>query len=331
MAARTLGRKTVTPAGAMVLRRTGTPLVWEERRRRRRGPARSYPGRGLRRLPDRPARRRRRTGRPAELPLIPGHEVVGVVEALGPGVIALPLWRRVGAPWLGEICGDCRYCDAGRENLCDPPEFSGFTRDGGFATHVLADPTTPFPCSGSLDPVAAAPLLCAGLIGCRCLKREGEAERIRTLRPRRCGAPSRPSSRSITDARSTPSPVPATWRRRLWRAAGGGRGWGPPTSAARAARRGDPLRARGRAGSARPGAVRKGGPVVCGGIHMSDIPCFPYHPLGRARPRLRRQSHPRRRGGVPRRRGAGRRPGRDDALPARRANPALDRPARRAA
>ena len=99
------------------------------------------------------------------LPIVPGHEIVGIVEALGPGVTALAPGRRVGIPWLGHTCGICPYCAAHQENLCDRPIFTGYGRDGGFATHVVADAAYAFPLDDFDDPVAAAPLLCAGLIG----------------------------------------------------------------------------------------------------------------------------------------------------------------------
>ena len=96
-----------------------------------------------------------------ELPIIPGHEIVGLVEALGPGSHSLSAGMRVGIPWLGRTCGRCEYCRAGRENLCDRPSFTGYTRDGGYATHVVADAafTVTLPPEG--DDVATAPLLCA--------------------------------------------------------------------------------------------------------------------------------------------------------------------------
>ena len=112
-----------------------------------------------------------------KLPLVPGHEIVGIVEACGEGVDLKP-GRRVGIPWLGHTCGCCSYCNSGRENLCDNPGFTGYTRDGGFATHVVADAEFAFPLDGFDDPVAAAPLMCAGLIGWRSLKMAGEGKRI---------------------------------------------------------------------------------------------------------------------------------------------------------
>ena len=113
-----------------------------------------------------------------KLPLIPGHEIVGRVEALGSGVRDHKLGERVGIPWLGHTCGHCPYCVSGHENLCDEPLFTGYTRDGGFASHVIADAAYAFGLPEDDDPVALAPLLCAGLIGWRSLVAAGPGERI---------------------------------------------------------------------------------------------------------------------------------------------------------
>ncbi|HEY0123720.1 MAG TPA: alcohol dehydrogenase catalytic domain-containing protein, partial [Rhizobium sp.] len=102
-----------------------------------------------------------------KLPLVPGHEIVGIVDAVGDGVDRARLGRRVGVPWLGHTCGTCSYCLTQAENLCDRPQFTGYTRDGGFATHVLADAAYAFDLDASADPISLAPLLCAGLIGWR--------------------------------------------------------------------------------------------------------------------------------------------------------------------
>ena len=110
-----------------------------------------------------------------KLPIVPGHEIVGIVEALGDGVFRPAVGARVGIPWLGHTCGCCPYCIADRENLCDNPLFTGYTRDGGFATHAVADAAFTFPLTGFDDPIAAAPLMCAGLIGWRSLRMAGEA------------------------------------------------------------------------------------------------------------------------------------------------------------
>ena len=111
-------------------------------------------------------------------PIIPGHEVVGRVDALGAGVTSLRVGERVGVPWLGYTCGECSYCRIGRENLCDRPRFTGYTRDGGFATHLVADARYCFPLGEAGDDVAVAPLLCAGLIGWRSLVMAGDGKHL---------------------------------------------------------------------------------------------------------------------------------------------------------
>ena len=112
------------------------------------------------------------------LPIVPGHEIVGIIDKVGPGVPTARVGERVGIPWLGHTCGVCPYCTTDRENLCDRPVFTGHGRDGGFATHVVADAAYAFPLSAFPDPVGAAPLLCAGLIGWRSLKLAGEGRRV---------------------------------------------------------------------------------------------------------------------------------------------------------
>ncbi|MFL9500717.1 alcohol dehydrogenase catalytic domain-containing protein, partial [Rhodopseudomonas palustris] len=111
-------------------------------------------------------------------PIIPGHEIVGRVAAVGGGVTSHQIGDRVGIPWLGHTCGVCRYCRSGMENLCDAPLFTGYTRDGGFASHAIADARYAFPLGEAGDDVAIAPLLCAGLIGWRSLVIAGDAERL---------------------------------------------------------------------------------------------------------------------------------------------------------
>ena len=113
-----------------------------------------------------------------KLPLIPGHEIVGTVEAIGKDTRGFATGEQVGIPWLGHTCGGCAYCTSGRENLCDQPLFTGYTRDGGFAEFVVADAGYVFKLNGHDDPVAAAPLMCAGLIGWRSLVAAGEAQTI---------------------------------------------------------------------------------------------------------------------------------------------------------
>jgi alcohol dehydrogenase, propanol-preferring len=111
-------------------------------------------------------------------PIIPGHEVVGRIDALGDGVSQLQLGMRVGVPWLGHTCGVCPYCRMGKENLCDRPQFTGYTRDGGFASHLLADARYCFPLGEHGDDAALAPLLCAGLIGWRSLAMAGDGKNL---------------------------------------------------------------------------------------------------------------------------------------------------------
>ncbi|WP_342587687.1 alcohol dehydrogenase catalytic domain-containing protein [Allosphingosinicella vermicomposti] len=112
------------------------------------------------------------------LPIVPGHEIVGHVLASGLGVSHFAAGDRVGVPWLGRTCGECRYCHAGQENLCDHPLFTGFTRDGGFATHCIANAAFCLPIPKEFSDAEAAPLLCAGLIGYRSLRMAGHARRI---------------------------------------------------------------------------------------------------------------------------------------------------------
>lgn len=213
---------------------------------------------------------------PAPRPVVPGHEIVGRVEALGAGVSRPAIGARVGVGWLGHACGHCPYCDAGRENLCDAPLFTGYTRDGGFATHVIADADFAFDLDGFDDPVATAPLMCAGLIGWRSLKLAGDGRRIGLygfgaaahILAQVCAWQGR-----VVYAFTRPGDAAAqTLARDLGAAWTGGSDEQPPA----------PLDAAiifAPVGTLVPtalAAVRKGGRVVCGGIHMSDIPAFPY-------------------------------------------------------
>jgi propanol-preferring alcohol dehydrogenase len=213
------------------------------------------------------------------LPVIPGHEIVGRIDALGPGVDGLRVGERVGVPWLGHTCGVCPYCADGHENLCDRPQFTGYTRDGGYATAVVADARYAFPLGDDGDDVALAPLLCAGLIGWRSLVIAGAGRRlglygfgaaahivaqVAAWQGRQVFAFTRPGDHASQ-----------AFARRLGAAWAGGGDETPP----------EPLDAAilfAPVGALVPlalQAVRKGGRVVCAGIHMSDIPALPYRLL----------------------------------------------------
>ena len=214
-----------------------------------------------------------------KIPIIPGHEIVGRIDLLGAGVKGLKVGNRVGIPWLGHTCGICPYCLEHRENLCDHPLFTGFTRNGGFATMVVADARFAFPLGETGNDVSLAPLLCAGLIGWRSLVIAGDGKKIGLYgfgaaahiiaqvakwQGRSVFAFTRPGDLSTQAfARS----LGASWA--------GGSNEMPPKQLNAAiifATVGDlvPLALK---------AVRKGGRVVCAGIHMSDIPSFPYQLL----------------------------------------------------
>ncbi|HEY0328853.1 MAG TPA: zinc-dependent alcohol dehydrogenase family protein [Rhodopseudomonas sp.] len=209
-------------------------------------------------------------------PIIPGHEIVGRIEAVGAGVTTLRIGDRVGIPWLGHTCGVCRYCRAGQENLCDAPLFTGYTRDGGFATHSIADARYAFALGEQGDDVSIAPLLCAGLIGWRSLVIAGQAERLGLYG---FGAAGHIVAQL---ARWQGRRVYAFTRRGDTAAQGFARRLGVDWAGASDERPGEPLDAAiifAPAGELVPAAlraVRKGGRVVCAGIHMSDIPSFPY-------------------------------------------------------
>jgi alcohol dehydrogenase, propanol-preferring len=211
-----------------------------------------------------------------KLPIVPGHEIVGRVAATGPGVSGFARGERVGVPWLGATCGVCPYCRSGRENLCDRPLFTGYTRDGGYATHTVADARFCFPLDSRLDPAESAPLLCAGLIGWRSYRIAGEGEalglygfgaaahilaQVAAWQGRRIFAFTRAGDKASQNfARA----LGAVWA--------GGSDDMPPEQL-------DAAIIFAPVGALVPAALRavkKGGRVVCGGIHMSDIPSFPY-------------------------------------------------------
>ena len=213
------------------------------------------------------------------LPLVPGHEIVGRVEKVGAGVGNFRAGDRVGVPWLGWTCGECEYCTSGRENLCERARFTGYTIDGGYAEFTMADARFAFPIPDAFDDVSAAPLLCAGLIGYRSLRKAGDAKRlgifgfgaaahivaqVARYESREVFAFTRPSD---TDGQKFARDLGARWA--------GGSDETPP-EALDAAIIFAPV------GALVPAALRvvkRGGIVVCGGIHMSEIPAFPYRDL----------------------------------------------------
>ena len=267
---------------AMVLKQLGRPLEWTELPDRQPGPGQirvKVAACGVCRtdlhvvdgeLPQ------------PQLPIIPGHEIVGRIDAIGSGVAGLAglaLGQRVGIPWLGHTCGVCAYCKMQRENLCDRPLFTGFTRDGGFATATVADARFAFPLGDAGSDESLAPLLCAGLIGWRALAIAGDGKNLGLVgfgaaahilaqvarwQGRSVFAFTRPGDHATQDFACS---LGAAWA--------GGSDEMPPQALDAAiifAPLGDlvPLALK---------AVRKGGRVVCAGIHMSDIPGFPYRLL----------------------------------------------------
>jgi propanol-preferring alcohol dehydrogenase len=212
-------------------------------------------------------------------PLIPGHEIVGRIVEIGEEVQGFRVGERVGIPWLGWTCGTCEYCRSGRENLCDDAKFTGYTLDGGYAEFVAADARFCFRLPEQMEDVAAAPLLCAGLIGYRSLVKAGDARRlgiygfgaaahivaqVARFQGRKVYAFTRPGDKAAQE-----------FARRQ------GTHWAGPSDGSPP----EPLDAAiifAPVGGLVPLALRavaKGGAVVCGGIHMSDIPAFPYRDL----------------------------------------------------
>jgi alcohol dehydrogenase, propanol-preferring len=218
-----------------------------------------------------------------KLPLVPGHEIIGTVVERGEGAEGFKEGERVGVPWLGWTCGVCEFCRTGRENLCDRARFTGYQRDGGYAEFALADARYSFAIDPSYEDGEAAPLMCAGLIGYRSLKMAGDAERlgiygfgaaahllaqVARWQGRRIFAFTRPGDRAAQDFARRQG---ADWA---------GDSTAPPPEPLDAALIFAPV------GALVPlalAAIRKGGTVVCGGIHMSDIPAFPYRLLWQER------------------------------------------------
>lgn len=214
-----------------------------------------------------------------KLPLIPGHEIVGRVVEIGRDVTRFKIGDRVGIPWLGWTCGACQYCRSDRENLCDQPRFTGYTLDGGYAEFALADERFCFPVPDAYPDAEAAPLLCAGLIGYRSLRKAGNAKRLGIYG---FGA----AAHIITQvARFEGRKIYAFTRAGDIKAQEFARSLGAVWAADSNSLPPEPLEAAiifAPAGELIPAALRavgKGGTVVCGGIHMSDIPSFPYEIL----------------------------------------------------
>lgn len=264
---------------AMVLEKIGSPLRWQELPDRAPGPGEvrvNILACGVCRTDlhvvdgELPA---------PQVPIIPGHEIVGRIDAVGSGVRGLDVGQRVGIPWLGWTCGVCPYCRMQRENLCDRPLFTGYTRDGGYATATIADARYAFPLGEQGSDEALAPLLCAGLIGWRSLKMAGEGKAIGLYG---FGAAAHIIAQvAIWQGRSVfaftrPGDVHTqAFAMGLGAAWAGGSDEMPPQPLDAAiifATVGDLV-------PAALTAVRKGGRVVCAGIHMSDIPSFPYRIL----------------------------------------------------
>lgn len=221
-----------------------------------------------------------------ELPIVPGHEIVGIVTQVGDGVTGFEAGDRVGIPWLGYTCGECAYCRHGQENLCVAARFTGYQRDGGYAEYAVADARYAFKLPGRYDDVTAAPLLCAGLIGYRAYRMAGSVERVRRLGLYGFGAAAHIiaqvalhhgqevyafTSPGDRDAQDFAREVGVTW-------AGGSNE--PPPDILDAAIIFAPV---GRLVPEALSHVAAAGTVVCAGIHMSDIPSFPYRLLWQER------------------------------------------------
>jgi propanol-preferring alcohol dehydrogenase len=214
-----------------------------------------------------------------EVPIIPGHEIIGRIDAVGSGVEGLRVGERVGIPWLGHTCGVCPYCIEGRENLCDRPSFTGYTIDGGFASHTLVDARYAFPLGDRGEDVALAPLLCAGLIGWRSLKAAGEGKNLGIYGFGAAGhivaQIANWQGRSVFAFTKPGDTTTQAFARQLGARWAGGSDELPPEELHAAIL----YATDGALVPAALKAVRKGGRVVCAGIHMSDIPTFPYASL----------------------------------------------------
>jgi len=211
-----------------------------------------------------------------KLPIVPGHEIVGRIDQVGRNAGRLAIGMRVGIPWLGQTCGHCRFCREGKENLCDNPKFTGYTRDGGYASHVIADVAYVFSLSETGDDVAAAPLLCAGLIGWRSLKLAGDGKNIGLYgfgaAAHIIAQVARWQGRNVFAFTRSGDAAGQAFAKRLG-ACWAGNSDEPPPEQLDCAIIYAPV------GALVPAALRaarKGGRVVCAGIHMSDIPSFPY-------------------------------------------------------
>jgi len=214
-----------------------------------------------------------------KVPIIPGHEIVGRIDSIGTGVEGLKMGERVGIPWLGHTCGVCPYCLEHRENLCDHPLFTGYTRNGGFATMVIADARFAFPLGETGSDVSLAPLLCAGLIGWRSLVIAGKGKKIGLYgfgaAAHIIAQVAKWQGRAVFAFTRPGDATAQAFARQLGAIWAGGSNELPP----------EPLDAAiifATVGDLVPWAlkaVRKGGRVVCAGIHMSDIPSFPYRLL----------------------------------------------------